>query len=50
MRIRFLVVALAAVATVAFITTFVWLLWVLVVALVLFWKGAGTMESQAPAV
>lgn len=43
------VVAVAALATVAFITAFVWLLWILVVALVLFWKGAGTTESPAQA-
>jgi hypothetical protein len=44
-----LVAALAAVATMAFITTFVWLLWILVVALVLFWKGAGRAEAPASA-
>jgi hypothetical protein len=43
------VVAVAALATAAFVTAFVWLLWILIVALVLFWKGAGTTESSAQA-
>jgi hypothetical protein len=43
------VVAVAALATVAFITAFVWLLWILIVALVLFWKGAGTTTDPTPA-
>ncbi len=39
------VAAVAALASVAFIPTFVWLLWILIVALVLFWKGTGTVSD-----
>ena len=42
------VVALAAVVTIFFLTAFVWMLWIVIVAIVLFWKGAGTASSPAP--
>lgn len=43
------VAAFAALTTVAFITVFVWMLWIIAVAIVLFWKGAGTTENPAQA-
>lgn len=43
------IAALAALATIMFLTVFIWMAWIVVVAIVLFWKGAGATTAPTPA-